>query len=202
MLFRSPQNGRLTGLHVMTRGLVLDATPVVTSTTTGAPAPIPGSSQTQWRYTSAQALGGDVRWGLRPNMTLNGTIRPDFSQVEADAGQLPGDVRFALLFPELRPFFVEGAENFDTPNQLVYTRNIVRPDAAAKLIGKVGSTDVAILSALDGKQYAKGGGGDPAFNIARVRRDLGSQSTIGMLLADREDGNRFNRVGKIGRAHV
>ena len=52
------------------------------------------------------------------------------------------------------------------------------------LIGKVGSTDVAILSALDGKQYAKGGGGDPAFNIARIRRDLGSQSTIGMLLAN------------------
>jgi hypothetical protein len=197
-----PQNGRLTGLHDMTRGLVLDATPVVTSTTTGAPAPIPGSSQTQWRYTSAQALGGDVRWGLRPNMTLNGTIRPDFSQVEADAGQLPGDVRFALLFPELRPFFVEGAENFDTPNQLVYTRNIVRPDGAAKLIGKVGSTDVAILSALDGKQYAKGGGGDPAFNIARIRRDLGSQSTIGMLLADREDGNRFNRVGNLDVRYV
>ena len=107
-----------------------------------------------------------------------------------------------MLFPELRPFFVEGAENFDTPNQLVYTRNIVRPDAAAKLIGKVGSTDVAILSALDGKQYAKGGGGDPAFNIARVRRDLGSQSTIGMLLADREDGNRFNRVGNLDVRYV
>ena len=60
----------------------------------------------------------------------------------------------------------------------------------------------AILSALDGKQYAKGGGGDPAFNIARVRRDLGSQSTIGMLLADREDGNRFNRVGNLDVRYV
>ena len=70
------------------------------------------------------------------------------------------------------------------------------------MMPNVSNAQAAILSALDGKQYAKGGGGDPAFNIARVRRDLGSQSTIGMLLADREDGNRFNRVGNLDVRYV
>lgn len=195
-----PQSGRLSGIHDLTRGLVLDVTPVVTNTTNGARAS--SAPDAAWRYTSAQAFGGDVRWGLAPNATLNGTIRPDFSQVEADAGQLPGDVRFALLFPELRPFFVEGLENFDTPNQLVYTRNIVQPDGAAKVIGKLGATDLAVLSAMDGKAYAKGGKGDPLFNIVRVRRDLGPQSTLGMLLADREDGARFNRVANVDGRYV
>jgi len=187
------QSGRLTGLRDMQRGLVLDVTPVGTSLSSGAPAHGTGASASGWAYSSKQELGGDIRWGLRPNATLNGTIRPDFSQVEADAGQLPGDVRFALFFPELRPFFVEGSENFDTPNQLVYTRNIVRPDAAAKLIGKTSGTDFAILSAVDGKSYGKSGD-SPMFNIARVRRDLGSQSTLGLLVTDREDGKRYNRV--------
>lgn len=196
-----PQSGRLTGLHDLNRGLVLDVTPVATSLTSGAPQPIAGSGDTRWAYAGQQELGGNVRWGVRPNVGLDGTIRPDFSQVEADAGQLPGDVRFALFFPELRPFFVEGAENFDTPNQLVYTRNIVRPDAAAKLIGKASGTDFAVLSALDGKAYGTSGQ-QPLFNIARVRHDLGSQSTLGVLFTDREDGARFNRVANVDGRYV
>ena len=47
---------------------------------------------------------------------MNGTINPDFSQVEADAGQFTFDPRNALFFPEKRPFFLDGAELFNTPN--------------------------------------------------------------------------------------
>ena len=197
-----PQSGRLTGLHDLTRGLVLDVTPVVTSLSSGSPQPVAGRSDSSWSYANSQALGADIRWGLRPNFTLNGTIHPDFSQVEADAGQLPGDVRFALSFPELRPFFVEGMENFDTPNSLVYTRTIVRPDAAMKLIGKTNATDVAILSALDAKAYSATGTAQPAITLARFRRDLGTQSTLGVLIADREDGARYNRVADLDVRHV
>ncbi len=189
------QSGRLTALHDLDRGLVLDVTPVATSLTVGAPTTI--ANTTDYRYTTTQQFGGDIRWGLRPNVTLNGTMRPDFSQVEADAGQLPGDVRFALFFPELRPFFVEGGENFDAPSQLVYTRNIVRPVGAAKLIGKFGFTDVAVLSAMDGKEYSITGTDNPLFNIVRIRRDLGSQSTLGFVLTDREEGRRTNRVAAL-----
>jgi hypothetical protein len=195
------QSGRLIGLHDMQRGLVLDVTPVATSLSSGAPKSGSGASASGWAYSQKQEFGGDIRWGVLPNATLNGTIRPDFSQVEADAGQLPGDVRFALFFPELRPFFVEGSENFDTPNQLVYTRNIVRPDAAAKFIGKTAGTDFAVLSAVDGQAYGKGGG-SPLINVVRIRHDLGSQSTLGVLVTDREDGTRYNRVANVDTRYV
>ena len=93
-------------------------------------------------------LGGNLRWTLGSNFVLNGTVKPDFSQVEADATQIAADERFALFYPEKRPFFVEGLDQFNTPNTLVYTRTIVRPEGAMKLTGKVGPADVAILSAV------------------------------------------------------
>lgn len=188
------QSGRLTGLSDLKRGLVLDITPVVTSLTSGAIDTIPGSGTEGYAYRTGRTLGGDVRWGVTSNLTLNATVRPDFSQVEADAGQIPGDVRFAVSFPELRPFFVEGGENFDAPNRLVYTRRIVQPVGAAKLIGKIGSSDVAVLSAVDGAEYGASGRDNPIYNLARIRHDLGAQSTIGGLVTDREEGARFNRV--------
>jgi hypothetical protein len=121
-------------------------------------------------------------------------MNPDFSQVEADAGQIAGDVRFALFFPELRPFFVEGGENFDAPQQLVYTRRITQPVAATKLTGKLGSTDVAVLSAIDAEESSASQRDHPLFNIVRVRRDLGRQSNMGLVYTDRRDGSRYNQV--------
>jgi uncharacterized protein DUF5916 len=83
---------------------------------------------------------------------MNGTINPDFSQVEADAGQFTFDPRNALFFPEKRPFFLDGAELFNTPNNLIYTRRIAAPEAAVKLTGKAAGTDIAILSAMDDRR--------------------------------------------------
>nr|MCU0636057.1 DUF5916 domain-containing protein [Gemmatimonadaceae bacterium] len=184
------QEGRLTGLTGLERGLVMDVTPVVTSFVNGTPQ----AADQSWRYTNRQQVGGDVRWGVTSNFTLNGTANPDFSQVEADVGQIPGDVRFALFFPELRPFFVEGSEQFDAPNRLVYTRQIVRPVTAVKLTGKIPRTDVGLLAAVD--QAAPGviDAPNPLFAIARLRRDLGDNSTAGLLFTDREAGATSNRV--------
>jgi hypothetical protein len=185
------QAGYARGMRNMKRGLVLDVTPVATSLTTGGPDTASGD----WRYTARQEVGADVRWGVTSNFTLNATANPDFSQVETDVGQIPGDPRFALFFPELRPFFVEGSEQFDAPNRLVYTRNIVQPVAAAKLTGKIPRTDVGFLTAIDGAQYSADAKTNPVFNILRLRRDLGVESTAGLLLTDRTEGARFNRVG-------
>ena len=77
-------------------------------------------------------LGGNVRWALGSNFVLNGTVKPDFSQVEADATQIAADERFALFYAERRPFFVEALDQFNVPNTLVYTRTIVRPDGAVE----------------------------------------------------------------------
>ncbi len=56
-----------------------------------------------------------ARWGVTPNLSLNAALNPDFSQVEADAAQLDVNTRFALFYPEKRPFFQEGADFFAHP---------------------------------------------------------------------------------------
>ena len=124
---------------------------------------------------------------------LNGTVKPDFSQVEADATQIAADERFALFYPEKRPFFVEGIDQFNVPNTLVYTRTIVQPDGAAKLTGKIGRADVALLSAMD-EANASTAGDRPLVDIVRLRQNFGEQSLGGLLYSDRVSNVRENRV--------
>jgi hypothetical protein len=189
------QEGRLVGLTGMHHGAVLELNPELTSTTAGAPAVLPGGAPGDWRYVRSDALGGNVKWGMTSNFVLNGTIKPDFSQVEADATQIATDLRFALFYPEKRPFFVDGSDQFNVPNTLVYTRQIVHPTAAAKITGKVGGTDLALLSAVDDPQISRTPGSDPIATILRVRRDFAGQSTAGILVSDREEGAKaYNRL--------
>ena len=184
----TPQAGYLRGMTGMKRGLVLDLTPTSITSRRGT------RDANGWRYGTQGEAGGDVRWGVSSNFTINATANPDFSQVETDVGQIPGDVRFANFFPELRPFFVEGSEQFDAPNRLVNTRSIVQPLGALKLTGKIPRTDVGLLSALDAPSSGSDGKTSPLFTIVRLRRDLGEQSTAGIVFTDRTEGARFNRV--------
>lgn len=183
------QSGTLEGLHSLKRGLVLEFTPTATGRLDGAPAMPSG-----WDYKSAGELGADVRWGIRQNLTLNGTWNPDFSQVEADIGQVVLNERFALFYPEKRPFFLNGLELFDTPNQLIYTRSIVAPRGGLKLTGKLGRTNLATMLVADDSLYSWPGRHTPVFGILRARSDLGGNSTLGAVLTDREDGSDHSRL--------
>ena len=183
------QSGKLKELAGLRSGLVLDLNPIVTAKADGA------RGASAWGYDSGvPEFGGNIRWGVTSNLTLNGTINPDFSQVEADAGQFVFDPRQALFFPEKRPFFLEGIEQFNTPNRLVYTRRIAAPLAAAKLTGKVSGTTVAVLSAVDDAATSRTGTDHPIFNIARMQRDIGNGSRAGLVYTDRIEGPDFNRV--------
>ena len=187
------QSGKLVGLSDLRRGLVLDLNPEVTQRMDGA-----RDGAAFDREMGDVQVGGNVRWGITTNLTLNGTVRPDFSQVEADAGQFTFDPRQALFFPEKRPFFLEASELFSTPSNLVYTRRIVQPVAAAKLTGKVSGTSIALLSAVDDRSGSLDADPtNPVFNILRVQRDLGRQSRLGATYTDRIDGSGFNRVASI-----
>ncbi len=183
------QSGTLDGLHDMHRGLVLEATPTFTGRVDGGPATT-GSRN----YTSRGDFGGDARWGIRQNLTLNATINPDFSQVEADIGQVLLNERFALFYPEKRPFFLDGLELFDSPNQLIYTRRIVGPTGGLKLAGKIGGVNVASMLVQDDQVNSWNGRNHPLFGIARLRKDLG-RYTFGSVLTTREDGSDFSRLG-------
>ncbi|MBI4501481.1 MAG: carbohydrate binding family 9 domain-containing protein [Gemmatimonadetes bacterium] len=182
------QSGTLSALQIV-RPVVLDLNPVATARLDGAPA------ADGWRYDDPHPeVGGNLRWGITTNWTLSGTANPDFSQVEADVQQLLFDPRQALYFSEKRPFFAEGSEQFDVPNRLVYTRRIQSPAGAIKLNGKFSGTSLGLLSAIDSRSASVTGADRPLVNVVRVRRDLGSQSTTGLLYTDRVDGKDYNRV--------
>jgi len=187
------QSGTIDGLTELHRGLVLDVNPEITQHTTGGP-----NVDDHWGYTADRpVVGGNVRWGVSENLTLNSTIHPDFSQIEADAGQFVFDPRSSLFFAEKRPFFLDGIEQFNTPSQLIYTRRIVQPVAAAKLTGKVGGTEMAFLSAVDDRSSSVGRLDHPVFNILRVQHGLGPASRIGFTYTDKMDGANYNRVADI-----
>ena len=188
------QAGRLVGLTALRRGLVLDLTPEFTTKVDGAPT-TPG-----YDYRGTPELAGNVRWGVTQNLGATATAHPDFSQVEADIGQVTLNQRFALFYPEKRPFFLEGLEQFDTPNSLIYTRRIAQPVFGAKLAGKVGGLGVAYLGAVDNSDQSATGA-HPIYNMLRLRRDLGPTSTLGMAYTDRIDGDDYNRVLGVD-AHV
>jgi hypothetical protein len=184
------QSGRLKNLTDLRRGLVLDLNPIATTKVDGA------GSANGWNYDASRPEAGmNLRWGITPNLTLNGTVNPDFSQVESDAGQFTFDPRQALFFPEKRPFFLDGIEQFSTPNNLIYTRRVVAPIAAAKITGKVtGRTNLAFLSAVDDSSVSVSGEDHAVFNILRVQQDIGARSRAALVYTDRIEGSRSNRV--------
>jgi hypothetical protein len=184
------QEGALVGLSDLRRGLVLETNPFVSMKTDGLP-PVPTS--TGWRYDTSPDAGGNLRWGATPNLTMDLTVRPDFSQVEADVAQIATDPRFALFYAEKRPFFLEGLDQFSNPNRLIYTRQIVSPRAGLKLTGKMSGTNVAVISAVDDRS-ASATASHPIYNLARIRRDVGRQSSVGLVYTDKVDGGNFNRV--------
>lgn len=190
------QGGTLVGLRGMHHGQVLELNPELTNTINGTPGTPDG-----WSYDANPRIGGNLRWGVGSNLVVNATVKPDFSQVEADATQIAADERFALFYPERRPFFVEGVDQFNAPNTLVYTRAISHPEAAMKLTGKVGRTDVAVLSAVDAPGTTPDGS-RPLVNIARLRRGFAGQSTAGFLYSERVGGGRSNRVVNADVRHV
>ncbi len=184
------QGGQLRGLRELRRGVVVDVNPSVVAFENGR-----RKDDGAWGYApQGPEYGGTVRWGVTNNLSLNGTVNPDFSQVEADVVAFQYDPRQALYYPERRPFFLEGIENFAVGNNLIYTRRIVQPDVAVKLTGKSLGTNVALLTALDDRSTSLTGSGHPLFNILRGTRDLGQQSRIGFTYTDRIDDGDYNRV--------
>jgi len=192
------QSGRLVGLKELHRGVVVDVIPEVVTRSLGAE-----TETGEWDYRrDGPQVGGNVRWGVTNNLTLNGTVNPDFAQVEADVTAIQYDPRAAVGYPERRPFFLEGIENFSTPSNLIYTRRVVKPDGAVKLTGKVAGTNLAFLTAVDDRTTSlawanaatQPDADRPFYNVLRATRDLGGSSRVGLVYTDKIDGSYYNRV--------
>jgi len=197
------QANLISGIRGGTSGANVQFTPTLTSSRTDLRADFPSGPITAGRANGEAGL--DAQWGITSDMTLNLTANPDFSQVEADVAQLDVNSRFALFFPEKRPFFLEGADFFGTPINAVFTRSISDPVAGAKLSGKLGDNALGALMAKDrrnnllipGSQFSSSTAldGEVTTAIGRFRRDIGASGTVGALYTGREAAGYHNRVG-------
>ena len=148
-------------------------------------------------------IGLDAKAVVKDKFVLDATANPDFSQIESDDPQVTVNQRFEVQFPEKRPFFLENSYYFQTPIPLLFTRRIVDPQWGARLTGKDGPWAVGMLVADDASPGTEVAPGDPLFGqhayfaVGRVSRDLGKQSSLGVMFTDREEGRYFNRVGGI-----
>jgi Domain of unknown function (DUF5916) len=154
-------------------------------------------------------LGTDAKWVFGSNMTLDATLNPDFSQVESDQPQITVNQRFEVYFPEKRPFFMENSNYFETPIPVVFTRRIADPQFGLRLTGKTGRTTIAALAADDRSRGESVAATDPAFgrrayfNVFRLSRDIGRESSMGLIWSDREFMGSYNRVGGVdGRLKI
>jgi hypothetical protein len=158
------QFGELGGLRGLGSPHRLEIAPYVVTKNRSTPTP-DGFGRTQ-RLT----LGGDVKYGLTSNLTLDATINPDFGQVEADPAQL-NLTAFETFLAEQRPFFLEGTGIFSFAGgatRLFYSRRIGR---IPQLGGLVGDPTADVPSAT------------PILGAAKLSGRLSEGTSLGTLFA-------------------
>jgi hypothetical protein len=147
-------------------------------------------------------VGGDAKFGVTQSLTLDLTVNTDFAQVEVDEEQI-NLTRFALFFPEKRPFFLENAGTFavGTPQdvELFFSRRIGIEDgqevpilAGGRLTGRVGGFTIGLLDIQTQRIDATSPVGtaepiapDNNFSTVRLIRELPNRSRIGALAVQR-----------------
>jgi hypothetical protein len=193
----------LTGFESLPHGSHLVLAPFVTSQRTNTTSGDLGTPLSTVDMNSQ--AGFDLKWNPSASAAVDGTYNPDFSQVESDAAQIVANERFALFYPEKRPFFLEGVDMLSAPQQVVYTRTVTDPKAGMRATGKFGETAYTALAARDqggGVVIIPGPFGSTQapqdftsdVGVARLRRDLG-RSFVSFIATGRLiDGGGDNAV--------
>ena len=145
--------------------------------------------------------GGEIKAVVKDSVVLDGTINPDFSQIESDEPQFTVNQRFQNFYPELRPFFLENASYFSTPILLVYTRTLRNPEFGARATGKLHHTNLGFFEVDDRAPGRELASSDPNYQkrahttVARISQDIGKFSSVGGIYTDREFAGSWNRIG-------
>ncbi len=149
--------------------------------------------------------GLDLKYGVTPQLTLDLTLRTDFSQVEVDQEQV-NLTRFSLFFPEKRDFFVENSGTFSFGDlternyrlgatlqdfSLFHSRRIgLTPSGqplpilgGARLTGKAAGFQVGLLNM---QTEARGSSPAENFTVLRLRRNVRGRADVGFLLTNRQ----------------
>jgi hypothetical protein len=152
---------------------------------------------------SEAEFGFDAKYSITPSLTLDATYNTDFAQVEVDRQQVNLN-RFSLFFPEKRPFFLENASQFQVGSQgiqLFFSRRIGIGPAGQQIpivgglrvSGKVGTgTNVGLLAMRSDE--VRGVTSETDFSVIRLKQELATRSSIGMLIVDRDDGSSDNQT--------
>ncbi len=162
----------------------------------------------EWSGSGKLDASLDMSWAPTENSTLNATLNPDFSQVEADTAQLDINSPHTLSVAEKRTFFLDGAEYLTTDLlNLVHTRNITSPEYGLKYSGKSGEKSYGVLVANDQETRfvlprnqsseitSLPSNAKPSdLVIARYKQDLGEKSSLGVLYTDRKNTGYRNTV--------
>ena len=197
------QEGTLEDMHSDVHSHNLQVTPYTMGqsehTLENAGTSYPGFSTRKAEATA----GGDLKYILKNGLVLDATVNPDFSDTESDTPQFTVNQRYPVYYSELRPFFLEHANFFSTPLTLLYTRKVVNPEFGVRLTGKMGKTNLGLLT-IDDRSAGRGlQAGDTLygkrafFAAGRVSEDLGKSSSVGLIYVDREFGGGWNRIGGI-----
>ncbi|MBC7187100.1 MAG: carbohydrate binding family 9 domain-containing protein [Calditrichaeota bacterium] len=196
-LFRLSEAGTLRGLAGLRGGGTWDIKPYVVGG-------IERDVNTSFATVRRGDLGLDAKMLVTPNIVVDLTVNPDFAQVEADREQV-NLTRFSLYFPEKREFFLEGGDVFSFGSgrgpgggnmELFYSRRIglaggsaIPIIGGAKLVGKIGNYQVGALNMVTRAKTLEDGELVPAanFSVLRVRRDLMSRASLGLLFTSKDE---------------
>ncbi|HEY0139576.1 MAG TPA: DUF5916 domain-containing protein [Thermoanaerobaculia bacterium] len=182
---RIPKNGgcfvcnaeRFEGLTALPAGSHMRLTPYSTASLKQQSAGTRIGALTPRRFGSD--LGLDLKWSPSTALTIDGTINPDFSQIESDIPESTVGSRVALQLEEKRPFFLESVDLLDTPIWAVQTRSITSPSWGVRATGQSGSSAYTLLMAED-----RGGATmilPSPTGSTTVRQDFRSRVAIGRL---------------------
>lgn len=179
----APQLATLTGLENISPGRNLQFIPYITLDSSHF-LDQPDTGPPLYRQIDQMRGGLDVKAVIHDAFTLDVTLNPDFSQVETEDPKVVVDQRFEVYFPEKRPFFLDNANYFQTPENLFFSRRIQNPKYGARLTGKAGKWLVGLLAINDRTPTLDIGTGDAVIGAARVQRQFANQSTIGFFFSD------------------
>ncbi|MEX0846034.1 MAG: DUF5916 domain-containing protein, partial [Balneolaceae bacterium] len=192
------QYGRLKGIKNIRRGKNIEIKPYIIS---GAQEVRPDlqNEQTDIEYT--YDIGGDFKYGITSNLTLDMTVNTDFAQVESDNVELNLS-RFNLFFPEKREFFQERAGLFEHGNsrstQTFFSRRIGLTNdilAGARLTGQAGRFSVGAMNIETGEEMSEVFGNRSTNNtVARIRSNIFPRATTGAIFTNVESPDGYNRA--------
>ncbi len=184
--FQVSDAGTLTGIKDISQGIGLDISPYL----------LTGFDTKKGEDTNGKLTGGlDLFYQITPSLKSSLSINTDFAETEVDDRQI-NLTRFSLHYPEKRDFFLDGANYFQfgiegdrqspVAKKIIpfFSRrmgldedgNPIRINVGAKLTGQVDDWNVGMMYINDARDE-----GINNFSVARVSRNLGKQSSVGII---------------------